>query len=147
MKMVCEVSILTDNAVAIETNILLKIFNFGLGVIVNTSAFAAYDGTRGQAGYAASNAGIIGMTLPIARDFAEQGIRVVTLVPGLFQTKMCLGDIPQDCQTFLAETCLAPGRLGDPAEYADFVESVVSNPLLNGVAIRIDSGFRSFLFN
>lgn len=142
------VSAVTTNDVAvIETEVLFKLFNFMLGVIVNTAAYAAYDGQRGQAAYAASNAAIVGMTLPIARDFMEQGIRVVTIVPGLFETNLCVGDMPDECREFLGETIPFPGRLGDPSEYADFVESVVDNPLLNGVAIRIDGGFRSFLYN
>lgn len=87
------------------------------------------------------------MTLPIAREFSTQGIRVVTIVPGLFDTPLCVGDLPDEVQAFLEETVLFPQRLGDPSEYAQLVESIVDNPLLNGVAIRLDGGFRSFLFD
>jgi len=116
------------------------------GVIINTSAFSAYDGQQGQAAYAASSAAIVGMTLPIARDFSEVGIRVVTVVPGLFDTPMCAGELPDDVREFLAETVLCPGRLGDPSEFAKLVEDIVDNPLLNGVSIRLDAGFRSFMY-
>jgi len=117
------------------------------GVIVNTSSYAAYDGQRGQAAWAASNAAIIGMTLPIAREFSSHGIRVVTIVPGLFDTPMCLGETPDDIREFLCETVLFPQRLGEPKEFVRLVQSIIDNPMLNGVSIRLDGGFRSFLYD
>ncbi len=87
------------------------------------------------------------MTLPIAREFSEKGIRVVTIVAGPFSTKMLLGDLPENVQDFLAETMLFPHRLGEPSEYAQLVESIVDNPLINGTSIRLDGGFRSFSFS
>lgn len=116
-------------------------------MIINTSSYAAYDGQRGQAGWAASNAAIIGMTLPIAREFATEGIRVVTIVPGLFDTPMCLGDTPDLVREFLPETMVFPQRLGEPREFAQLVKTIVENPMINGVSIRLDGGFRAFLFD
>ncbi|KAJ6632610.1 3-hydroxyacyl-CoA dehydrogenase type-2 [Pseudolycoriella hygida] len=116
------------------------------GVIINTSSYAAYDGQRGQAAYSASNAGIVGMTLPIAREFSSEGIRVVTIVPGLFDTPMCVGNLLEEVEEFLTETVLFPQRLGHPKEYAELVQSIVENPLINGTSIRLDGGFRSFPF-
>lgn len=117
-----------------------------VGVIINTSSYSAYDGQSGQATYAASSAAIIGMTLPIAREFSEQGIRVVAIAPGLFSTRMCLGEMPGEYIQFLEETVLFPKRLGEPSEYAQLVESIVDNPMLNGTSIRLDGGFRGFMF-
>lgn len=111
------------------------------GVIVNTASVAAFDGQMGQAAYAASKAAIVGMTLPIARDLASQGIRIVTIAPGLFDTPL-LQSLPDKVRTFLAETIPFPKRLGDPAEFAQLVESIVDNPLLNGEVIRIDGSLR-----
>ncbi|CAO1393459.1 unnamed protein product [Diamesa hyperborea] len=111
------------------------------GVIVNTASVAAYDGQMGQAAYAASKAAVVGMTLPIARDLSTQGIRVVTIAPGLFDTPM-LKALPDKVRAFLAKTVPFPQRLGDPSEYAHLVESIVDNPLLNGEVIRLDGALR-----
>lgn len=111
------------------------------GVIVNTASVAAYDGQIGQAAYAASKAAVVGMTLPIARDLSTQGIRIVTIAPGLFDTPM-LSQLPDKVRAFLAKTVPFPQRLGYPSEYAQLVESIVENPLLNGETIRLDGALR-----
>lgn len=111
------------------------------GVIVNTASVAAFDGQIGQAAYAASKAAVVGMTLPIARDLAPQGIRVVTLAPGLFDTPM-LAALPDKVRAFLAKTVPCPQRLGDPREFAHLVQAVVENPLMNGETIRLDGALR-----
>jgi NAD(P)-dependent dehydrogenase (short-subunit alcohol dehydrogenase family) len=111
------------------------------GVIVNTASVAAYDGQMGQAAYAASKAGIVGMTLPIARDLARSGIRIVTIAPGLFETPMLLG-MPAEVQESLGKQVPFPSRLGKPAEYAQLVEAIVANPMLNGETIRLDGAIR-----
>lgn len=111
------------------------------GVIVNTASVAAYDGQIGQAAYAASKAAIVGMTLPIARDFSTHGIRIVTIAPGLFDTPL-LQALPEKVRGALAKSIPFPSRLGYPAEYAQLVESIVDNPLLNGETIRIDGSLR-----
>lgn len=111
------------------------------GVIVNTASVAAYDGQIGQAAYAASKAGVVGMTLPIARDLSTHGIRICTIAPGLFDTPM-LKALPDKVRSFLAATVPFPKRLGDPDEYAQLVESIVNNPLLNGETIRLDGALR-----
>ena len=111
------------------------------GVIINTASVAAYDGQMGQAAYSASKGGIVGMTLPIARDLSVQGIRVVTIAPGLFDTPL-LQALPEKIRAFLAKTVPFPQRLGDPAEYAHMVEAIVDNPMMNGETIRIDGALR-----
>lgn len=111
------------------------------GVIINTASVAAYDGQIGQAAYSASKAAIVGMTLPIARDLSTQGIRIMTIAPGLFDTPL-LQKLPDKVRDFLAKTVPFPQRLGNPAEYAQLVESIVDNPLLNGETIRIDGALR-----
>lgn len=111
------------------------------GVIINTASVAAYDGQIGQAAYAASKAAVVGMTLPIARDFSSQGIRVVTIAPGLFDTAM-LSQLPEKARSTLADTVPFPRRLGHPSEYAQLVEAIVNNPLLNGETIRLDGALR-----
>ncbi|EAA07400.5 3-hydroxyacyl-CoA dehydrogenase type-2 [Anopheles arabiensis] len=111
------------------------------GVIVNTASVAAYDGQIGQAAYAASKAAVVGMTLPIARDLSTQGIRIVTVAPGLFNTPM-LQALPEKVRAFLAKTVPFPQRLGEPAEYAQLVQAIVDNPLLNGEVIRLDGALR-----
>ena len=111
------------------------------GVIVNTASIAAFDGQKGQAAYAASKAAIAGMTLPIARDLASQGIRICAIAPGIFGTPMLRG-LPQDVQDSLAAEVTFPKRLGDPAEYARTAAFVVENPYLNGEVIRLDGGLR-----
>lgn len=102
---------------------------------------AAYDGQIGQAAYAASKAAVVGMTLPIARDLSTQGIRIVTIAPGLFNTPM-LAQLPEQARQDLAETIPFPKRFGNPNEFAQLVEAIVNNPLLNGETIRIDGALR-----
>ncbi|KAM4018993.1 LOW QUALITY PROTEIN: 3-hydroxyacyl-CoA dehydrogenase type-2 [Anomaloglossus baeobatrachus] len=111
------------------------------GVIVNTASIAAFDGQVGQAAYSASKGGIVGMTLPIARDLAPLGIRVVTIAPGLFATPLLLG-LPEKAREFLAKQVPFPSRLGDPDEYAHLVQTIVENPMLNGEVIRLDGALR-----
>lgn len=111
------------------------------GVIVNTASIAAFDGQIGQAAYAASKGGVVSMTLPIARDLANMGVRVCTVAPGLFDTPMLAG-LPEKARKFLAETVPFPQRLGDPAEYAQLVQSIIENPMLNGEVIRLDGALR-----
>lgn len=111
------------------------------GVIVNTASVAAYDGQVGQVAYAASKAGVVGMTLPMARDLADKGIRVCTVAPGLFLTPLLEG-LPQDVQTSLGAQVPFPSRLGDPGEYAAMVEHITRNPMLNGEVIRLDGAIR-----
>ncbi|RMC33863.1 SDR family oxidoreductase [Paracoccus alkanivorans] len=111
------------------------------GVIVNTASIAAFDGQKGQAAYAASKAGIAGMTLPIARDLASQGIRVCAIAPGIFSTPM-LRSLPQDVQDGLAAEVTFPKRLGDPREYARMAAFIVENGYLNGEVIRLDGALR-----
>lgn len=111
------------------------------GVIVNTASVAAFDGQIGQAAYSASKGGVAGMTLPIARDLASTGIRVVSIAPGLFKTPMLAG-LPQEAQDSLAKQVPFPSRLGDPSEYALLVQSIINNPMLNGETIRLDGAIR-----
>jgi NAD(P)-dependent dehydrogenase (short-subunit alcohol dehydrogenase family) len=111
------------------------------GVIVNTASVAAYDGQIGQAAYAASKGGIVGMTLPIARDLSRNGIRVMTIAPGIFETPMLLG-MPQDVQDALGAMVPFPSRLGKPSEYAMLVKHIFDNPMLNGEVIRLDGAIR-----
>ncbi len=111
------------------------------GVCVNTASIAAYDGQIGQIAYAASKGGIVGMTLPAARDMASRGVRVVTIAPGLFDTPL-LAALPEDARTALGAGIPFPSRLGRPAEYAQLVEQIVANPMLNGETIRLDGALR-----
>jgi NAD(P)-dependent dehydrogenase (short-subunit alcohol dehydrogenase family) len=111
------------------------------GVIVNTASVAAFDGQIGQAAYAASKGGVVGMTLPIARELARYGIRVMTIAPGLFMTPL-LASLPQEAQDSLGQQVPFPSRLGAPDEYATLVESIVINPMLNGEVIRLDGAIR-----
>jgi NAD(P)-dependent dehydrogenase (short-subunit alcohol dehydrogenase family) len=111
------------------------------GVIVNTASVAAFDGQIGQAAYSASKGGVVGMTLPVARDLADKLIRVMTIAPGLFQTPMLAG-LPQEAQDSLGAQVPHPRRLGNPDEYAALVEHIVSNPMLNGEVIRLDGAIR-----
>jgi len=111
------------------------------GVIVNTASVAAYDGQIGQAAYAASKGGVVAMTLPIARELARSGIRVMTIAPGLFETPMLLG-MPKDVQDALGAMVPFPPRLGKPDEYALLVKQIVENPMLNGEVIRLDGAIR-----
>jgi NAD(P)-dependent dehydrogenase (short-subunit alcohol dehydrogenase family) len=111
------------------------------GVIVNTASVAAFDGQIGQAAYSASKGGVVGMTLPIARDLADKLIRVMTIAPGLFKTPMLEG-LPPEAQDSLGRQVPHPSRLGDPSEYAALVEHIVANPMLNGEVIRLDGAIR-----
>lgn len=111
------------------------------GVLVQTASAAAYDGQIGQVAYAASKGGVVGMTLPIARELASRGIRLMTIAPGLFRTPLLAG-LPDQVQNELAETVPFPQRLGDPAEYADLVEHIVTNRMLNGEVVRLDGALR-----
>jgi len=111
------------------------------GVIINTASVAAFDGQIGQAAYSASKGGVVGMTLPIARDLASVAIRVVTIAPGLFLTPL-LGTLPEEARASLGAQVPHPARLGDPSEYADLVAAIVGNPMLNGETIRLDGAIR-----
>lgn len=111
------------------------------GIIVNTASVAAYDGQMGQAAYAASKGGIVGMTLPIARDLARSGIRVMTIAPGLFETPL-LASLPEEARLSLGQQVPFPSRLGRPGEYALLVKSIIENPMLNGEVIRLDGAIR-----
>jgi NAD(P)-dependent dehydrogenase (short-subunit alcohol dehydrogenase family) len=111
------------------------------GVIVNTASVAAFDGQIGQASYAASKGAIVGMTLPIARDLARDGIRCVTIAPGLFLTPLLKG-LPQEAQDSLGRQVPFPPRLGRPNEYAMMVEQILTNPMVNGETIRLDGAIR-----
>lgn len=111
------------------------------GVIINTASVAAYDGQIGQAAYAASKGGVVGMTLPIAREFARYGIRVMTIAPGIFWTPL-LASLPQEAQDSLGRQVPFPNRLGQPDEYALMVEQIIANPMLNGEVIRLDGAIR-----
>ena len=111
------------------------------GVIINTASVAAFDGQIGQAAYSASKAGVVGMTLPIARECADYGVRVMTIAPGLFDTPMMAG-LPESVRVSLAQTIPFPKRLGRPAEYAQLVRHIIENPMLNGECIRLDGAVR-----
>ena len=111
------------------------------GVIINTASIAAFDGQIGQAAYAASKGGITAMTLPMARDLAALGIRVVTIAPGVFRTPM-MDALPPEAQKSLAAAVPFPNRLGDPSEFAQLVRCVIGNPMLNGETIRLDGALR-----
>ena len=111
------------------------------GVLISTASVAAYDGQIGQAAYSASKGGIVGMTLPIARDLARNGIRNMTIAPGIFGTPMLFG-MPQEVQDALAANVPFPSRLGTPADYAKLVQQIVTNEMLNGEVIRLDGAIR-----
>lgn len=111
------------------------------GVIINTASVAAYDGQIGQVAYSASKGGIVGMTLPIARDLARDGIRVMTIAPGLFDTPL-LAALPEKARISLGQQVPFPSRLGDPAEYAQLAQHIVENVMLNGEVIRLDGSIR-----
>ncbi|MGQ0574215.1 MAG: 3-hydroxyacyl-CoA dehydrogenase [Pseudonocardia sp.] len=111
------------------------------GVIVNTASVAAFDGQIGQAAYSASKGGVVGMTLPIARDLAGIGIRVVTIAPGLFDTPL-LAALPEDVKTALGTQVPHPSRLGHPSEFGALAAHIVANPMLNGEVIRLDGAIR-----
>ncbi|QYY32184.1 MULTISPECIES: 3-hydroxyacyl-CoA dehydrogenase [Cupriavidus] len=111
------------------------------GVIINTASVAAFDGQIGQAAYAASKGGVVGMTLAIARDLSRDGVRCVTIAPGLFETPMLLG-MPQEVQDALGRMVPFPPRLGRPAEYAKLAKAIIGNTMLNGEVIRLDGAIR-----
>ena len=111
------------------------------GVLISTASVAAYDGQIGQAAYSASKGGVVGMTLPIARDLARNGIRNMTIAPGIFGTPM-LFTMPQEVQDALAASVPFPSRLGTPADYAKLVQHIVTNEMLNGEVIRLDGAIR-----
>jgi NAD(P)-dependent dehydrogenase (short-subunit alcohol dehydrogenase family) len=111
------------------------------GVCVNTASIAAFDGQIGQVAYAASKGGIVGLTLPAARDLAGRGVRVVTIAPGLFDTPLLAG-LPEEAREALGAGIPFPSRLGQPSEYAELVEAVARNPMLNGETIRLDGALR-----
>ncbi|HWV07825.1 MULTISPECIES: 3-hydroxyacyl-CoA dehydrogenase [Ralstonia] len=111
------------------------------GVIINTASVAAFDGQIGQAAYAASKGGVVAMTLAIARDLSRDGIRVMTIAPGIFETPMLLG-MPAEVQDALGKMVPFPPRLGKPAEYAQLARAIVENPMLNGETIRLDGAIR-----
>ncbi|WP_106796267.1 SDR family NAD(P)-dependent oxidoreductase [Rhizobium sp. H4] len=111
------------------------------GVIVNTASVAAFDGQIGQAAYAASKGGVAAMTLPIAREFARHGIRVVSIAPGIFETPM-MADMPAEVQEALGKSVPFPPRLGRPAEFAGLVRHIFENNMLNGEVIRLDGALR-----
>jgi NAD(P)-dependent dehydrogenase (short-subunit alcohol dehydrogenase family) len=111
------------------------------GVIINTASVAAFEGQIGQAAYSASKGGVVGMTLPIARDLSRSLIRVVTIAPGLFKTPL-LGSLPEEAQKSLGQQVPHPARLGDPDEYGALAVHIVENPMLNGEVIRLDGAIR-----
>ncbi len=111
------------------------------GVIINTASVAAFDGQIGQAAYAASKGGVVSLTLPLAREFARSGIRVMTIAPGLFDTPMLAG-LPEKARQSLAEQVPFPSRLGDPDDYAHLAEHIINNDMLNGEVIRLDGAIR-----
>lgn len=111
------------------------------GVVINTASVAAYDGQVGQAAYSASKGGIVGMTLPVARDLADKGVRVCTIAPGIFETPL-LGTLPDDVRASLAASVPFPKKLGVPHEYAQLARQIVENVMLNGETIRLDGAIR-----
>jgi NAD(P)-dependent dehydrogenase (short-subunit alcohol dehydrogenase family) len=111
------------------------------GIIINTASVAAYDGQIGQAAYGASKSGVVGLTLPMARDLSRSGIRVMTIAPGIFETPMLLG-MPQEVQDALGKMVPFPSRLGRPAEYAHLSKAIIENVMLNGETIRLDGAIR-----
>lgn len=113
----------------------------GRGVIINTASVAAFDGQIGQAAYSASKGGIVAMTLPIARELARFGIRVVTIAPGTFDTPM-MGNLPEEARRSLGQQVPFPPRLGRPIEYAALAKHIIENDMLNGETIRLDGAIR-----
>ena len=111
------------------------------GVVINTASVAAYDGQIGQAAYSASKGGVVGLTLPVARDLASMLIRVNTIAPGLFLTPLLMG-LPEEARKSLGQQVPHPARLGDPSEYAALAVHIVENPMLNGETIRLDGAIR-----
>ncbi len=133
----------TFNVIRLATAAMMQTEQVGeeRGVIVNTASAAAFDGQIGQAAYAASKGGVVGLTLPVARELASSLIRVMTIAPGLFETPMLAG-LPQEAQDSLGSQVPHPSRLGRPSEYAALVQHIVENPMLNGEVIRLDGAIR-----
>jgi NAD(P)-dependent dehydrogenase (short-subunit alcohol dehydrogenase family) len=134
----------TFNVIRLATNVMQNNEpneNGERGVIINTASVAAYDGQVGQAAYSASKGGIVAMTLPIARELARMGIRVMTIAPGIFETPL-LASLPQDAQDSLGKQVPFPPRLGKPFEYANLVKHIIENVMLNGEVIRLDGAIR-----
>ena len=127
--------------VAAEMQKLDEVEDKERGVIVNTASVAAYDGQIGQVAYSASKGGVVGMTLPLAREFAKFGIRVMTIAPGIFETPMLRG-LPEGAQQSLAASIPYPSRLGNASEYADLVMHILANRMLNGEVVRLDGAIR-----
>ena len=111
------------------------------GVIVNTASVAAFEGQIGQAAYSASKGGIVGMTLPIARELARDGIRVITIAPGIFDTPL-MASLPEAARISLGQSVPFPPRLGRPGEFAQLARQIIENPMLNGTVIRLDGAIR-----
>ena len=111
------------------------------GVVINTASVAAFEGQIGQTAYSASKAGVVGMTLPLAREFALYGIRVMAIAPGLFETPMLAG-LSEKAQQSLIASIPFPKRLGQPSEFAQLATQIIENPILNGETIRLDSSIR-----
>ncbi|HEV7208834.1 MAG TPA: SDR family NAD(P)-dependent oxidoreductase [Mycobacteriales bacterium] len=126
---------------AAEAMIVTEAVDGERGVIVNTASIAAFDGQIGQAAYAASKGGVVGLTLPLARDLAAAQVRVMTIAPGLFETPMLAG-LPEPARVSLGQQVPHPARLGEPPEYAALVLHIVANPMLNGEVIRLDGAIR-----
>ena len=143
-KKVVEVNLIgTFNVLRLSAERIAKADPIGeeRGVIINTASVAAFDGQIGQAAYSASKGGVVGMTLPIARDLSRSLIRVVTIAPGLFKTPL-LGSLPEEAQKSLGQQVPHPARLGDPDEYGMLAVHIVENPMLNGEVIRLDGAIR-----
>lgn len=134
----------TFNVLRLATPLLAKNSaedNGERGIIINTASIAAYEGQAGQVAYAAAKAGIIGMTLPLARELASSGIRVMTIAPGVFETPL-FADISDSVREYLIEQIPFPARLGNPSEFAALVQHIIENPMLNGAVIRLDGALR-----
>ena len=143
-KKVVEVNLIgTFNVLRLSAERIAKTepINGERGVIINTASVAAFEGQIGQAAYSASKGGVVGMTLPIARDLSRDLIRVCTIAPGLFKTPL-LGSLPEEAQKSLGQQVPHPARLGDPDEYGALATHIVENPMLNGEVIRLDGAIR-----
>jgi NAD(P)-dependent dehydrogenase (short-subunit alcohol dehydrogenase family) len=134
----------TFNVIRLATNVMqhnLPLESGERAVIINTASVAAFDGQIGQAAYAASKGGIVAMTLPLARELAQMGIRVMTIAPGIFETPL-LASLPQEAQDSLGKQVPFPARLGQPAEFAALARHIIENQMLNGETIRLDGAIR-----
>ena len=143
-KKVVEVNLIgTFNVLRLSAERIAKTepINGERGVIINTASVAAFEGQIGQAAYSASKGGVVGMTLPIARDLSRDLIRVCTIAPGLFKTPL-LGSLPEEAQKSLGQQVPHPARLGDPDEYGALAVHIIENPMLNGEVIRLDGAIR-----